>query len=136
MYNLHGLYTLLFLTKEGMMMGKYNPKSGLIIRGISEDKILEYDIKAKELSKKLKRSVSRQEYLRLVLEAEDAKPIYELQKELIHETIDRFSAIMEQQIDTFNKYVERNEMLIELMTGIPTDDLREGKEHDSKTHNA
>lgn len=116
-------------------MGKYNPKSGLIIRGISEGKILEYDIKAKELSKRLNRSVSRQEYLRLVLEAEDARPMYELQKELIHETIDRFSAIMEQQINTFNKYIERNEMLIELMTGIPIDNLAEEKENDSKTHN-
>lgn len=112
----------------GDFLGKNN---SLIIRGLNPDTISMYDRKAKELSKKLNRKISRNEYMKMVLEGEHSTTMYELQKNLLEETIDRFTRVMEIQIDTFERYIERNEMMMELMTGIPVEELGKGVEHDS-----
>ncbi|WP_242384598.1 hypothetical protein [Enterococcus faecalis] len=109
------------------MMNKksnYNPKRGFLVRGIDEVYISKIDKKAEALSIKLGRKVSREEYIRMILESDNAMSMYELQKKLLEETIDRFTRIMEIQNDTFERYIESNEMLIELMTGISIEDLR------------
>ena len=109
----------------------YNPKTGFVIRGLDKIYIDQLDRKADNLSHKLNRKVSREEYVRMILEGDNAMPMYELQKKLLEDTIDRFTRIMEIQTDTLERYIERNETLIELMTGIPAEDLGKGLEHDS-----
>lgn len=111
--------------KKSMSKKRMNmePKD-IKIRGINEELILSFDRKAVELTNKLNRPVSRNEYIKMVLESQQAMPVYELQKKLLEETIDRFTRIMEMQNDTFERYIESNEMMIELMTGIPIEELR------------
>ncbi|ELS0478065.1 hypothetical protein R4Y59_002673 [Enterococcus faecalis] len=113
-------------------MGRnYSEQEGIRIRGVKEETVIGIDRKAKELGEKLNRPISRNEYMKMLLEGENSRTMYELQKKLLEETIDRFTRVMEIQIDTFERYIERNEMMMELMTGIPVEDLGKGVEHDS-----
>lgn len=113
-------------------MGRnYSEQEGIRIRGVKEETVIGIDRKAKELGEKLYRPISRNEYMKMLLEGENSRTMYELQKNLLEETIDRFTRVMEIQIDTFERYIERNEMMMELMTGIPVEDLGKGVEHDS-----
>jgi len=110
---------------------KNKEQEGLKIRNVNAETIISLERRAEELSLKLGRPISRNEYIKMVLESQQAMPVYELQKKLLEETIDRFTRVMEIQIDTFERYIERNEMMMELMTGIPVEDLGKGVEHDS-----
>ncbi len=110
---------------------KYNPRNGIKLRGIDSMYIENIDRKAEALSTKLNRNVSREEYIRMLIEGENSTTMYELQKNILEETIDRFTRVMEIQTDTFERYIERNEMMMELMTGIPVEELGKGVEHDS-----
>lgn len=113
-------------------MGRnYSEQEGIRIRGVKEETVIGIDRKAKELGKKLNRPISRNEYMKMLLEGENSRTMYELQKNLLEETIERFTRVMEIQTDTFERYIERNEMMMELMTGIPVEDLGKGVEHDS-----
>lgn len=103
---------------------KNKEQEGLKIRNVNAETIISLERRAEELSLKLDRPISRNEYIKMVLESQQAMPVYELQKKLLEETIDRFTRIMELQNDTFERYIESNEMMIELMTGIPIEELR------------
>lgn len=104
-------------------------KKELKIRAINPETVVMIDRKASELSIALNRKVSREEYLRLVIENEESKTRYELENKLINQLIDRFSKIMEQQMETFERYIESNEILIELLSGVERE-----KENDQQTY--
>lgn len=104
-----------------MSKRKYNPKNGILIRNIPESIIIEIDDRSKQLSKKLNKNFTRQDYIRLILEGENAKPLIELKKDMLEEVIDRFSKITEQQINTFERYIESNEQLVNILMGSNTE---------------
>lgn len=100
-----------------MSQNSYNPKNGIVLRGISKETVSELDRKASDLSTKLGKRVTRQDYIKLILEGDNARPIYELRKELVETTIDQFSNLIEQQAIIINQYIDSNERLINLLTG-------------------
>lgn len=87
------------------------------VRNVRYESIRAVERNAKELSAKLNRIVSREEYLRMMIEKDNSKTHYELQKQLLEKTVDRFSDLIEQQSKTINEYIDSNERLIQLLVG-------------------
>lgn len=96
----------------------------VLIRDIEPMYVNEIDKKAKELSKKLGRKFSRNEYIKMLIQNDCELRLTKLKEDKFDDAVDLLNATLDRQTKTLQEFIDSNTRLFHLMAS--GEDIGEG----------
>lgn len=81
------------------------------VRGVDAKYIIEIDRKAAELSKKLGRNFSRNEYLQMLIQRDSVSRLEDIEQDKFDRALENLISVLERHTASLQKYIDTNNKL-------------------------